>query len=180
MKETYKIPEERMHYLKRKLAQINKRAVKLGLVEISMEVGAVSSEKYKDEFGYDKHRSFYTVTVTGQTPMVDGWSFRATLNYEKDPETGETFVLVKSIPDTGVEVPKHYRHSNKDLCDHCHTSRNRKNTYLIEKDGEWMQVGKACLKDFFPTNDPHELASSCKYLLDFSRLCSEESGNWGA
>ena len=53
MKETYKIPEERMHYLKRKLAQINKRAVKLGLVEISMEVGAVSSEKYKDEFGYD-------------------------------------------------------------------------------------------------------------------------------
>lgn len=46
------------------------------------------------------------------------------------------------------DVPKKYRDCEP-YCEHCRTLRNRVNTFvLVDKDGNYKQVGKTCLKEF--------------------------------
>ena len=46
------------------------------------------------------------------------------------------------------DVPKKYRDCEP-YCEHCRTLRNRVNTFvLVDKEGNYKQVGKTCLKEF--------------------------------
>ena len=48
----------------------------------------------------------------------------------------------------GLGLPAEYR-SPSGICDHCQSSRRvRKIVYIIEKDGDYMQVGKSCIDDY--------------------------------
>ena len=70
------------------------------------------------------------------------YEFVASLEYVD--ETKEN--LIKKISDD-VFVPSIYKTRNE--CDHCKTNRNRKYTVVLkDKDNNYIQVGKSCVKDY--------------------------------
>jgi len=99
------------------------------------------------------------VTVKGEVPKINGWSFIGKLTHDG---VGD-FVTVLSAP--GTKVPTKYRKS-KGGCDHCNRARYRKDTFVISKDGKFMEIGRSCLKDFFPTVNIEWIISYFKYVSD--------------
>jgi len=74
-----------------------------------------------------------------------GWQFIGTIEHK---ENGN--IIRKALE---VEVPEKY-YSAPNECEHCHTIRNRLDTYLVRNTntGEFKQVGKACLKAYTGLN----------------------------
>jgi hypothetical protein len=85
------------------------------------------------------------IAVSGVVPQVNGWEFVGKLTHD----AGD-FVAVMTAP--GKEIPSKYRNSTGE-CDHCGRIRRRKDTFVLLKDGEYQEVGRTCLKDFFPKID---------------------------
>ena len=99
------------------------------------------------------------VTVKGEVPKINGWSFIGKLTHDGAGD----FVTVLSAP--GTKVPTKYRKSTGG-CDHCNRARNRKDTFVISKKGKFMEIGRSCLKDFFPTVNIEWIISYFKYVGD--------------
>jgi hypothetical protein len=79
--------------------------------------------------------------VDGIAPKMAGWSFIATLSWD-----GETLVT-RTVP--GFDGRIDACSVRPGDCDHCHTIRQRYDTYLVEREtGERKQVGSSCIKDF--------------------------------
>lgn len=69
-------------------------------------------------------------------------------NYIAEIEHTEKGNLIHAV---GNEViPTEYR--TRCYCDHCNTSRKRRETYLFKKGDKFMQVGSSCINDFFNWN----------------------------
>lgn len=72
----------------------------------------------------------------------------------------------------GKEVPELYRNTSCS-CDHCHTNRERKNTFLLVDDnGNYKQVGKSCLNDFTGYNSESvaEAAASLYRIYNYAQM----------
>jgi len=70
------------------------------------------------------------------------------------------------------QVPERYRNTNC-YCDHCHTNRERKNTFLLVDDnGDYKQVGKSCLNDFTGYNSESvaEAAASLYRIYNYAKM----------
>ena len=144
-----------------KLDKILKRAAKKGLDGIlSYEISdtyVVESKSKMDEVPIKK--SLIDVSVKGEVPKINGWEFIGKLTHDGAGD----YVTVLSAPT--MEVPKKFRKS-KGACDHCKTARYRKDTFVISKDGKFMEIGRSCLKDFFPTVNIEWVVSYFKYVDD--------------
>jgi hypothetical protein len=198
---TYTIPEGNLAKLQEVLARISKRAAKLNLPPVSLHVGEFESRPYAqspngsaipltDELrqryaAQNKepvivYRRFYQVTVTGETPRLAGWAFMGTIQHmEVD---GQPANILATLPGT-FAVPERFRTATASNCDHCHTDRNRKDTYLVvHEDGTWKQIGRKCTQDFLGNKDPHEVTKYLEYLRESLETCrdSEGSGGYGA
>jgi len=105
------------------------------------------------------------LSVEGVTPKLAGWSFLATLTWD-----GGTFVSRSAPGFDGRIDPESVREGE---CDHCHVSRHRNDTYLVQnEDGERRQVGSSCIKDFLG----HEFRPS---WLSGSKDLDEIEESWG-
>jgi hypothetical protein len=103
--------------------------------------------------------------------VVNGWRFVAVIQHE---EGG----LVAAVPgNEGLDLSA-YR-AARATCDHCSTSRNRKDTYLVrnEATGALKQVGSSCLKDFLG-QDPFLAAMMAEHLAIIDNLCAEWDGEF--
>lgn len=82
------------------------------------------------------------IDVTGEY-KISGWVFVASLEWV--PEAGTNLVM---RVDSTLEIPKRYLMSTD--CEHCHSNRDRKYTIVIynEKNKEFKQVGRQCVKDY--------------------------------
>lgn len=91
--------------------------------------------------GEKETRKYFEVECSGQVKH-NGWEFIATI----DPHTEGNIIRAYN---TEVEIPQMYQTSDC-TCDHCHTKRSRKNTYIIHNadTNEWKQVGGSCLAEF--------------------------------
>ncbi len=87
------------------------------------------------------YRSMTTLTLNRALISVAGWQFVATLVHEDDA------VIIRTVPGRSLDgaVVRTDR-----LCDHCHTQRSRKDTYVIRRgaDGQLKQVGSNCIAAF--------------------------------
>lgn len=110
------------------------------------------------------------LTLTGDAPKYAGWTLVAALTHVE----GET--VVRSHGD----VPAIYRNRGS-VCDHCNTSRQRAETYLVRHDdGRHMQVGSNCLKDFLGHEEAEKLALQATMLyLAFGAAEDGEEGGFG-
>lgn len=199
---TYRIPAERLLKLREQIAKLNRRAAKLGVPEVELEVGEqyavpfirgdgglvkISAERAAELrdisnfgafLGTVVYRDFSDVTVSGQAPKLAGWEFVATLEHLE--VEGERQNLLRTVPGAKASLPERFRTAGPGNCDHCQLLRRRRDTYVVHHEGgEWKQVGKTCVSDFLGGADPEKILASLAILASAADLCDEgESGGW--
>jgi len=162
----YKISSDNLGNLEAKFQKLGKRARKLGLPEPTYtEVGEPTRMQKKDDVTGLVTRTWlihHIVVNPGCSEVkVQGWTFIATIQHT---EEGNIIRKVGS-----AEIPLQYR-TVTNLCEHCNTIRNRKDTYLLShEDGRYKQVGRNCLSDFFG-HDALMYAERAQYLTDLDSL----------
>ena len=151
----YKVCEKNMDKLRGKLADLNKKARKLGSGKISMEV--VNTEDIVGEDGWVDR--YHEIRVIGEAPMLNGWEFIATITHK------DAGILIRAIP--GLEYPDRFSNIGT-ICEHCNTSRLRKDTYIVHhvETNEYKTVGKSCLKDFLGHAHPGRYANMAEWFAD--------------
>jgi hypothetical protein len=183
-KATYRIPSANMELLTYKLGQLNKKAKKLG----SQPVELVILEKQEYENWYEQSQLdpnggkvkrpfpvieiYYLVEVSGEAPKYSGWTFVGTLQYT---ENGN---ILRAVP--GEIFPEEYR-TVKATCDHCKSSRYRKDTFVVRNEnGQHLQVGRSCIKDFLGHKSPEQIANTATWLADINDLLGEGEEEYGS
>lgn len=158
---TLLIPSTRVTELRIRIAKFNKRAVKLNLTGSLLNLTAQEPilKKIEDENGRKFSVSFTPVIIDGELPIISGWEFCSVIDHI-DANTH----IVKTISQN--PIPEEYR-ARGPVCDHCHTNRpQRKQTFVLKniETGEYIQVGRACLKDFVKTSVENELSYLTSYF----------------
>ncbi len=174
---SYRIPEGNLQMLEAAISKLNRRAAKLGVEPVTLSItgreeevwytdptnpaaGRIPEERVKRLSLEGLRRvvlAFLTVTVSGETPKLAGWTFLATLDH-----TAETGVILRTVP--GETVPESYRTAPA-TCDHCHLTRRRHQTFILRHDdGRHTQVGRQCLTDFLGGQTPENLAERATWL----------------
>jgi len=172
---TYRIPEERIEAVTKKLKALSRKGEKLGTGAISYELKGSEIEEHVGEEGSKVFVRVVLLTVSGTAPAIAGYKFLGTIT----PAPGGNGNLFSGIPGQG-KVPEGLVNGPL-TCDHCKTTRVRKNVFLVqsETDGAFLKVGRNCLKDFLGGTDPNSVAATAEYLvtleLDLSE--AEDIGN---
>jgi hypothetical protein len=144
-----------------KLGRLNARAEKNGLAgryawTLSEEIDepvyddGVRVEERRNGVPYDAegrpvpvlyYRVMRDLHVSGEAPKLAGWTFVARLTWDEGAlVTRCTPGFEGRIDDSLIRVRE---------CDHCHQDRARNDCYLLENEqGERVQVGSSCVKDF--------------------------------
>lgn len=152
------IPTYNVENLKKAIAKLNRKAVKLGCEEMKLtfaETAPFVSIVHPITGGHLVNPIIIEqveATLEFEIPTLDGWELIAKLDIYAS-ETG-TVVLVSAVPEK--EVPEMYKNLDSINCDHCGWNRYRNHSILIRhmETGEYKQVGSTCVKDFFAGNDP--------------------------
>jgi hypothetical protein len=195
--ETYIVPAGHMDRLQGEIDRLNKRARRLKVAEIQVdiapshlthEIRTVGGEiRYVTQEQLDAHsnwtptgyvREFLSVTVTGEAPKFAGWNLVAVLEPLSTDDGVEN--IIQAVP--GQKCPVEYR-DRVGQCDHCHTERRRNQTFVCRHvDGRHQMVGRNCLADFLGHTDPHHLAKMAEMLGELASLCeaaADEEWNEG-
>ncbi len=163
MKANYLIPVENLHSMREKISKLNKKAAKIGVHPIVVMVG--EREMVLSSYsGEEEDYWAYPVSVEGETPKFEGWSFIATLGYFHGGEVEG--MISRMVP--GERLPKEFLSKTAPWCDHCGTSRLRKDTYAVFDGKEYKEVGSSCIKDFLGHGDPHKIAAFMSYVFSVS------------
>ena len=150
----YDIPTFRLPIMESRLEKLNKKAFKLGCDE---GVITVISEPFIRQVVWNDEKydiEFVTVSVSGQAPKLEGWTF------------------VGYIDTEGLVYGDHIEDSERERqgeCDYCGQVRARKHTFVItHDDGSRKVVGSSCLKDFFGGQSPDSIARWLTIFKDFT------------
>ena len=150
----YDIPTFRLPVMESRLEKLNKKAFKLGCDE---GVITVISEPFIRQVVWNDEKydiEFVTVSVSGQAPKLEGWTF------------------VGYIDTEGLVYGDHIEDSERERqgeCDYCGQVRARKHTFVItHDDGNRKVVGSSCLKDFFGGQSPDSIARWLTIFKDFT------------
>lgn len=174
-KEFYVVPQENFGRLTSDVERLNKRARRLKLPPITVTVLS-TEERPVTKAGHETGfvRTWYTVKIDGATPVLNGWTFVASLSHVE----GQVITTTQE----GRTLPEWAKSATPENCDHCHTRRDRLTTFVLQhEDGRTAQVGRNCLADFIRTTDPFDLAAQAEFLLslDFGGYEDEPEGGSG-
>lgn len=167
----FQIPEWNIQLLNKRINQLNKRAVKLNVPQISIITHGTdlipdptfdTSNLPSDLESKVPKIKVYNISLDVNCIKLAGYTFVGTLDHTILP--GQ--VIVKTVP--GQYVPERFFNS-KPICNHCNKIRNRHETFVLQhEEGHHLQVGRQCLKDFLG-HDPSQilrLLSSLKKLIN--------------
>lgn len=159
----YKINENFMADLEKKLARIQKKCEKHGCAFSFTEIGEEFETVKDEETGKEITTRFVLVDVEG-TAIINGWEFVASID---KTENGN---IIDKAPSCDVEVPREYWTSSL-YCEHCNQKRARRHVYLVRntETGEFKQVGRACLAEY-----THGLSAELvAQIMEWKRACEE-------
>lgn len=163
------IPTQNVSSLTAAIEKLAKKAAKLGCVAPTVTFGNKVMIKVGDEQYIEK----IEVTVTGNAPKLNGWSFIGTI------EAVEGNSVLRSVP--GDEIPEHYRNANPCNCDHCNINRKRNSTFIVRNEsGAFKQIGRSCLKDFLGHASPEQVAAYAESLAELNIGDYEDSSGYGS
>lgn len=166
----FSIHESNLERLQKKIGRIRNKCHKYGCDFAYAEVG----EEFKtrtDDNGVE-HVERYVIVEAEGTAKVNGWKFLGTINRT---DAGNILRLMSDE----VVVPEYYYNCEPE-CEHCHSRRHRKETYLVynEETKEFKQVGSSCLNDFTNGLSAEAVAN---YISLFDELIEGEAPgeSWG-
>jgi hypothetical protein len=169
-----RIPASRLEEAQKALAKIVKKAQKYGAV-ITVEVGPVVlvEETVVDWDGKKRviHREMIDLLVTGDAPRVGNHEFLAHV------ELGSAGNIVDVRP--GVADLDHRFRESDGYCEHCETSRVRKDVYVVRDltTGQQLQIGRNCLRDYMGLDDPKTIAARFAFYRSMDALRDEYTGS---
>ena len=163
------VPARRIEELKKKIKQLNKRAVKMGLPEMTLTVNTdlfeIREIRLEDADNVRKIKLRYVwVEIDGESPKFPGWNLKGVVDHVRDADLNK----VSAVP--GFELDPAYR-TIKPTCDHCKTQRYRNKTFIVlHDDGRELRVGSGCIKDFLGHKNAEQILNHAKSLafLDFN------------
>lgn len=162
---TYMIYEGLMDDLQKKMTRIGNKCRKFGIDFIFELTGNEEFREVKDDAGIIHKLRYVEVTADGKAQMND-WVFLATVEHTQKGN------IIRTVGN--FDVPTRY-YSSDPICEHCHSNRVRKDTFLVRNTvtGEIKQVGKSCLRDFTHGMNADVVASMMSYLTGL-----EEAEEW--
>jgi hypothetical protein len=185
---TFRIPDERFGEFEERIEKANRKARRLRLPAISytvihderIERKVGTTEVFDPETGFTREIPkirvdwYRFIEVTGNRPHVAGWTFLGTLDFEPGG------VIFSAAPEQ--TIPEQYRNAASTACDHCHTTRRRKNTFVLRNDSTTATqvIGRNCLADFLGTASASELLARFefdRFLADLSSCEDEGEGS---
>lgn len=163
LSKAFEVPQAGLDYLQQKIEALNKKAARWGVPGLTLKIISEREEDIKkpgiwgglpDIVGKKK---FYTVSIDGDVPHVEGYTFVAKIQHTTGGEN-----ILNVAPRSPVKnLPEIYQ-TVKGECDVCKEKRERFNTFILQLDkdnderfpdkkkGDLIQVGSACLVRFFP------------------------------
>lgn len=180
-------------YRYKKLSKLVNRAQNKG-ANVSLTTGNLLDKEFEIVVNDSSSRTSHSVKVMVECVEVEltgeykenGFEFVATIEHTPN---GNIIRCINSELESSI--PSKYKTCGPE-CEHCHTTRSRKDTYLIynESTKEFKQVGKTCLLDYTKGLTPEtcELFSglTSSFLsaeeLDYDDLMmmgGDNSINWG-
>jgi hypothetical protein len=163
-----------------KISALNKRAARLGVPAITYVEVARDSRPDSKQSDWEDAPDIATVTidVVGHTPVLPGgWKFVGSIEHLGLGPDGVNVNLVHG-DDVRLET---WRLAGPG-CDHCKIDRRRSKTIILQSaDGNLVQVGSTCIKDFLGYHkDPTVLWKAIEELGDddFWDL-GDKSGSYG-
>lgn len=177
----FKVPSYNLSRLDDKFAKLGRRAKKCGLPPPTYNVfkeEPVRLERKNEVTGEKEVKAYIlhyiTVDPGCNVVKVEGWTFVATIQHTEEGN------IIRQVGEK--EIPTKYRQVTQ-LCEHCNTNRNRKDTYILhnESTNDYKQVGRNCLADFFG-HDALMYAERAQYLVDIADMTDAEGdseGGWG-
>lgn len=161
-----KVPATRIGFLREKIAEMNRKAAKLGCEPITLNVGVPYIVTRKHEFtGFETKETFYPVEVSGVAPKLNGYVFVAKL------EPTENGNLVKC--NVGETAPAWAWSRDMD-CDHCHTKRYRTETFIVRKGNEYVLLGRNCLADYLGGKSPEAIARMAEWDVSLREALDDD------
>jgi hypothetical protein len=142
---TYIIPTANGDALLRSMVKLTKRALKLGMTPPTIvNDGTKILTIPVDQAGTKQDVEHTVYTINGEVPQIEGWEMLAAIEHIDGKN------IISQLPLTTGTVPIEYRDA-KPFCNHCNTHRVKIHSYIIRNkdNGETMQVGKTCMKDYF-------------------------------
>lgn len=136
----YRIYEENMERLEKKLTKIRNKCNKYGC-DFHYEIVGEEFSK-KDPTVEDSPVLRYVIVDVEGEAKVNNWKFVASIEFT---EKGNIISRINNE----IEVPERY-YTSEPICEHCNSKRRRKNAYIIlnTETNEFKQVGSSCLADF--------------------------------
>jgi hypothetical protein len=141
----YLIPAGRLNEAEQAIAKANR---KLNRHNISGEFTYTYAQKlitFTTPSGVDIQKQMLELTLNTPVLRLAGWEFIATLVHE------EAGVIARVVPGRSLDrTGDGWAPDTEPVCDHCHTSRRRRDTYVVRhvETGETKQVGSNCLEAF--------------------------------
>ena len=169
MKITEKVLKWKLGQLYEEIKKLNKKAKKMGIREMTLELGEETTHKIKDPIsGRTVGIIVYVeATIDYEIPIIDGWELISTFDIFQAKD--KSVVMTSTVP--GKELPKEYLNKTEIHCDHCGHNRFRTHSMLMRhiETGEYKEVGSSCVKDFFG-HDPKHLLWIASF--DFRKMLS--------
>lgn len=160
MEKVYVIPRFKMSEMEKKIKRMSSKAKRMGLEEFTMEVVGEELKTFTNSREQEVIVPFDVVKVSGEAPQVEGYKIIAMV----ERANGEN-IVTRLDEESSVSIE--YLASIDTSCNHCNNKRARKYIFVLENEnGELMQVGKACLKDYSNSNYSAETIASYYSGLD--------------
>ena len=122
LEDTFSVSDRGLEYIKQELDRLNKKAGKLGVKPLTLKVVGKKEEKLSD----GDIKVTHEVKIEGDSPIIDGYEFIANVEHT---DAGN---IINISPNSSVKsLPNEFRHAGA-TCDHCHTPRERNNTFVLK------------------------------------------------
>jgi hypothetical protein len=182
----YVIPHPNLTTFNDRFAKLVKRATRLGLTvptytELKVEPKVV--KETTDDIDPETGRAMvvehvimmHHLAIFHPNVVVSGWEFVAKVEHTEEGN------ILHVLP--GKTIPPQYRTATPD-CDHCKVKRHRRDTFILRKVEEYIQIGRQCLADYLGRDaERYADAAEVYYTLDQLAAASEmydsEGGSGG-
>lgn len=144
--------------------RMNRRAKKLGLPPITLEIGKPEVRKqtmHKAHEAGPAHTygvEVFPVKISVTPIKLPGpWEFAGRIDHEEEGN------IIASVP--GMDIPARFRTADCS-CEHCKTKRTRNHTYVVRnaKEDRHVQVGTDCIRDFLGHDSPEHIAQQLAFF----------------
>jgi hypothetical protein len=173
---TFTIAKSRLQGLTDKIKKLNRKCLKIGVPEITLKIvkDTVLTRTVNAALNETVSVPAVAIEVCGESPIIAGWLFIAAITTS---EAGNVFRTLN----TTYPIPERFRTCDSTTCDHCHTIRYRKDTYIVFNPelNKFKQVGRQCLQDFTGHKSPEAYAQVAENWGALVADLSDEEGSYG-